>query len=345
MKKKITIDDIAKKLEVSKTAVSFALNGKAREKLISTELENKILAYVEEVGYKPNHSAQSLRTGKTKLIALMVEDISDPFFSTIARLMEEDAYKKGYKIFYRSTENSLQKTRELIDIFRSMQVDGYIIAPPVGIETELENLIKEGYAVVLFDRTLPGIELNSVTVNNFQGSYMAVRHLIASGYQNIAMITLSSEQIQMADRQRGYKQAIDEINKPYLIKNVIYHDQKENCIAEMIKFFRSHREIDAVFFTTNYIADNGLEAIRNLKLHIPQDIGVVVFDDYNFYRLHSPPVTAVAQPIKEISDQVINMILKLLLSNENKKTVVNVVLSTELVIRQSALLKTTSVLP
>lgn len=344
MKKKITIDDIAKKLNVSKTSVSFALNGKAREKLISTELENKILAYVEEVGYKPNHFAQSLRTGKTKLIALMVEDISDPFFSGIARLMEEDAYKKGYKIFYRSTENNLQKTRELIEIFRNMQVDGYIIAPPLGIEKELKDLIKDGYAVVLFDRTLPGIELNSVTVNNFQGSYLVVKHLIDNGYRNIAMITLLSDQIQMTERVRGYKHAIDEIGKHYLIKEVVYHDRKENGIAEMTKFFRHHRETDAVFFATNYIADMGLEVIRNLDLHIPQEMGVVVFDDYNFYRLHSPPITAVAQPIQEISDQVINMILKLLLNADSKKTLVNVVLSTDLIIRQSAFVKAPSIL-
>ncbi|SDT36545.1 transcriptional regulator, LacI family [Mucilaginibacter mallensis] len=339
MKKKITIDDIARALNVSKTAVSFAINGKASEKLISVELENRIMSYIEEVGYRPNHFAQGLRTGKTKMIAMMVEDISDPFFSAIARLMEEAAYKREYKILYSSTENDHQKTRDLIDAYRGMQVDGYIIAPPLGIENELKGLTDDGYTVVLFDRTLPGIELNSVVVDNYTSSYSAVNYLLNNGYENIAMITLLSEQIQMAERRLGYLSAVTEAGRPYLLKRIAYHDQQEHAIFEIEEFLKAHQQIDAVFFATNYIADSGLEAIRNLMLQIPDDIAVIVFDDDNFYRLHTPSITAIAQPIKEISEQVINMILKLLASPVPARSVNSIVLPTKLMIRNSTLPK------
>ena len=178
MKRKITINDIAKELSISKTSVSFIINGKAREKSISKRLEKKVLAYVNVIGYRPNHFAQGLRTGKTKMIGMLVEDISDPFFSAIARMMEEIAYKKGYKILYSSTENDTQKAKDLIQMYRNRHVDGYIIAPPPGIELELKELEDDGFFVLLFDRTLPDLEISNVTVDNLESSYKAVKHLV-----------------------------------------------------------------------------------------------------------------------------------------------------------------------
>ena len=114
--KKLSIVDIANELKVSKTTVSFILNGRAKEKRIGEDLVERVTKYVEEVGYKPNSLAKSLRTGKSNTIGLMVEDISNPFFASIARLIEDRAYKNGYKIIYCSTDNDTQKTRELISM-------------------------------------------------------------------------------------------------------------------------------------------------------------------------------------------------------------------------------------
>src|SRR4051812_16165557 len=113
MKKKLSINDIASHLNVAKSTISFILNGKAKEKRISNELTERVLKYVNEMGYKPNQLARSLSTGKTKMICLMVEKISDYFFSHIAFHLEEMAYKSGYKIIYCSTENDPEKTKEL----------------------------------------------------------------------------------------------------------------------------------------------------------------------------------------------------------------------------------------
>lgn len=337
MKKKTTIIDIARDLGISKTTISFVLNGKAREKGISQNQEIKILTYIEKIGYKPNVFAQSLRTGKTKTIGMMVEDISDPFFSSIARSMEEIAYKRGYKILYSSTENNTQKAKDLIQLYRNRQVDGYIIAPPPGIEHDIKVLLEDKFAVVVFDRTLPGIEVDNVLVNNYQSSYQATKHLIENGYLNIAMVTLDSDQSQMMDRQLGYEKALDECDRPGRVMKIIYRDNDVDNIKEIQEFLNSNTEIDAVFFATNYIADNGLEAIRNLKLGIPQNIGVVVFDDDRLFRLFSPSITAIVQPIKEIAEQVIKLMLILLSNPASKKPVRSILLPTVLKVRESTL--------
>ncbi|EOR93562.1 Transcriptional regulator [Arcticibacter svalbardensis MN12-7] len=338
MKKKLTIGDIAQQLNISKTTVSFVLNGKAREKHISEGLEKKILEHIEKVGYRPNQFAQGLRSGKTKIIGMMVEDISDPFFSTVARLIEESAYKKGYKIIYCSTENDTQKTKDLIQIYRTRQVDGYIIAPPPGIEKELNDLIDDNLPVVLFDRTVPEVDTNNVVVNNYEAAYDAIHHFIQNGYKNIAMVNLDSDQVQMLERQEGYIDALKRIKGKPIIKNILYHDNKENSIKEIQEFLSENRDkIDAVFFATNYIADNGLESIRNLNLHIPQDIGVIVFDDHNLYRLFTPPITAISQPVKEIAENVIHLMLSMLDDSYDSKEVRNIVLKSTLMIRNSSL--------
>src|SRR5882762_9680948 len=149
MSKKLSINDIANELHVAKSTVSFILNGKAKEKRISDELKEK--------GYQPNQLAKSLSTGKTKMICLMVEKISDYFFSHIAFHLEALAYKNGYKIIYCSTENNPEKTRQLINLLRARYVDGYIITPPAGIEPEIKALINDNLPVVLFDRYLPEV--------------------------------------------------------------------------------------------------------------------------------------------------------------------------------------------
>ncbi len=335
MKKKLTIGDIAQQLGISKTTVSFVLNGKAREKLISESLETKILEHIDKVGYRPNQFAQGLRSGKTKIIGMMVEDISDPFFSSVARLIEENAYSRGYKIIYCSTENDTRKTKDLIQIYRTRQVDGYIIAPPPGIEKDINDLIDDNLPVVLFDRTIPDVEANSVVVNNYEGAYDAILHFIQNGYKNIGMVTLESDQVQMMERQEGYVDALKRIKGTPIVKKIVYQDKKENSIKEIENFLSENKQLDAVFFATNYIADNGLESIRNLNLSIPGDIGVIVFDDHNLYRLFTPPITAISQPVKEISEAAINLMLEML-SDDYVPAIQNVLLKSTLMIRNSA---------
>jgi len=335
IKKKISIGDIAKELGVSKTTVSFVLNGKARGNHISEALEKRVLDYIAEVGYQPNQFARGLRTGKTNMIAVLVEDISDPFFSSIARTIEDKAYKKGYKIVCSSTENDPQKAKELIAAFRARQVDGFIIAPPPGIEEEIKALLADNLPVVLFDRYFPAVETDSITVDNYQGTYDAMNYFYECGHKNIGFVTLSSDQMQMHERLNGYMKAADDNKAEYYIKRIGFDQELDSIVTDIKKFLKANKTLDGVFFSTNYLADAGLEAIQSLGLKMPDQLGVIVFDDYHSFRLIDPPITAVDQPTKKISENVISIMLSKLTDPNKQKEKKSVVLPTTLVIRKS----------
>jgi LacI family transcriptional regulator len=336
LKKKLSIIDIAKQLEISPTTVSFVLNGKAKEKRISDELVERVLKHVEKVGYKPNALAQSLRTGKTKIIGLMVENISDPFFSSIARLIEEKAYESGYKIIYCSTDNNPEKTKELIRMFSDRKVDGYIIAPSEGIEDDVMALIDNGFPVVLFDRFFPKYSTDNVIIDNYQSTYNAVAHLVEKGFKNIAFITLDSLQTQMQDRLRGYEDAIADRKLNHHLKEISFNQSQENTLRHIKAFLELRNDIDAVLFATGYLAISGLRAMKQLNLKMPDDLAIVAFDDYDFFELHSPSISAISQPIEEISEKLITILLNKLNAPSNSKNNQSVVLPASLVIRDSS---------
>lgn len=341
MKKKLSIVDIANQLNISKTTVSFIMNGLAQEKRISDEVVEKVLKHVKEVGYKPNSLAKSLRTGKSNTIGLMVEDISNPFFANIARLIEDKAYENGFKLTYCSTDNKTDKTREMIQMFRERHVDGYIIAPPEGLEDDVSSLINEGFPVVLFDRYLPNVKTDYVVVDNFFSTYNATKHLINQGNRDkIAFISFTSSQTQLQQRMQGYKMAMNEHNLKCYIKEIVYQPDTSLIIKPILSFLKKHPYLDAVLFGTNHLGTCGLRVIRELRLSIPNDLAVISFDDYEVFQLFQPPITAIAQPIDKIANEIISiMVEKLRHPSPEGTKAQTVMLPTELFIRESSVKK------
>lgn len=337
MKKKLSINDIASQLNVAKSTISFILNGKAKEKRISDELTERVLKYVKEKGYKPNQLAKSLSTGKTKMICLMVEKISDYFFSHIAYYLEELAYKSGYKIIYCSTENDPGKTRELINLFRDRHVDGYIITPPVGIEDDIMELLNDEQPVVLFDRYFKSIETDYVVLDNYHGTYDAVAHLADKKYNHIAFVTLQSEQSQMVDRETGYRDAITKQGLESILLKIPFENSAVETANDIHSFLKENGKIDSIIFATNYLALSGVKAINDLQLQIPGDIGIIAFDDHDIFNVYNPTISAVAQPLEKMAFELFRILLDKL---ENKVPVgqfQQVVISPELIIRRSTI--------
>src|SRR6188768_2928000 len=293
MGKPSSITDIAKRLDISITTVSFILNGKAEEKRISKKLTKKVLKHAKEIGYVANHLAKGLRTGKTHILGLLVEDISNPFFARVAGAIEDIANKQGYKIFYCSSKNDTAKTNELINVFEQRQVDGYIITPVENIQDKIRSLLANKKKIILFDRFFPEIDTSYVVVDNVKGAYIATKHLMEQGYKNIAFVTTYSTQTQMTGRLHGYKKALKEHKLSEYVKQLEFSDDANTMIGEICSFFESQKKVDAVFFATNYLGITGLEAIKRLGLHIPSQLAVVSFDDHDLYRLHTPSITAV----------------------------------------------------
>jgi len=335
--KRHSIKDIASKLNVSVTTVSFVLNGKAKEMRISDLVAKKIIEYTEKINYKPNRVAQSLRTGKSKIIVFMVEDISNFFFAKIARIIEDIAYEKGYKVLFCSNENEDEKSLELIDLFRVLQVDGYIIIPSGGIEDKIASLISENIPVVLFDRYFPGLDTNYVIIDNENASFNATAHLAENKFQNIGFITTDVEQTQMLDRLKGYKMAIKEYN---LNENILQISYKEKVSAigkkDILEFFKTNPKLDSVFFATNYLTQIGLEVIKENFPSLVNEIGIITFDDNDFFKIFNPPISAISQPLFKIGSELMDIMLNLLNDTNKALPPKRVVLKSKLQVRNSS---------
>lgn len=317
--KRVSIKDIARKAGVVPSTVSLVLNGKAKEQRISDEVAEKIRAIALETGYRPLQTAVSLRTGYSKTLGLIVEDISNVFFATLAKAIEEEAYARGYKIVYCSTENDQEKGRELISMLTSQQVDGYLITPTPGMDKEIHSLKRAGKPVVLMDRYFPSLEVPSVLVDNFVGAMMGMKHLLDKGYNSIALITVDIDQIQMQERERGYRTALKESRLPVnedLVFRLPYNSSQEQIVAMICGIVKDHPELDAVFFATNYLGIYGLEAFQKEGRKVPDDIAMVCFDDHDLFRLYSPGITIIRQPIKDIAISAIQLLLHQLATNE-----------------------------
>ena len=332
--KALSIKDIATQANVSITTVSFIINGKAKEKSISEAVIEKVEKIIAESGYKPNQIARSLRTGNSNIIGLIIEDISNSFFSKIARLIEDKAYKRGYKIIYSSTENSVEKAQGLIEMFKSRKVDAYIISPIKGIEQDIQDLINDHKPVILFDRNLPELSTSYVGADHFSASYESIKSFIAEGKKNIALVTTDIQVDQITDRLEGYKKALEDHQIKYdenlVVK--IHFNQNEEETAEQIKQLFETKEIDAVLFATNYLAISGLKVLKSIGKKVGKDLAVIAYDDHEAFELHSPGISTVQQPLEEIAENVIKLILNQL-SSKTEIPAEQIIIPAKLIIR------------
>jgi len=318
MKKRLSISDIAKNLGISVTTVSFILNDKAKEKRISDAMTKRVLDYVSNVGYKPNQLAKSLRTGKTKTLCLLVEDISNSFFSSIAAQLERLAYDAGYHIVYSSMNNDEDRAKELVQLFYDRQIDGFIIAPTAGLREVIQRLLKNKVPIVLFDRMIEGLATNYVVSENLEGAYQGTQSLFRSKKAlRVGFVTINSEQHQMNARLEGYMKAIAEANGEHAIKK-IDRIQDEEIIIDEIKEFIVDNALDGVLFATNYLTISGLKAIKKYKLVINN---IVSFDDNTMFSLVDPPISAIAQDIPEMARQIIKILINEINGEANENLV------------------------
>ena len=334
--KKITIKDIANEARVSISTVSFVLNDKGEKMGISAAVIKKVQDIVEKLNYRPNMTATSLRTGKTKSIGLIVENISNQFFSVLAKVIEEEAVKLGYRVFYCSTDNDDDRAAELIQSLLQANVDGFIITPTERLEKSIDQLLKMKIPVVLIDRYFPEQEVSHVVMNNYEGAYIATELLIEKGRRNIAVINNNSGMIQMQSRENGFIDAMKKagIYNGDLILHIDYHSTEEDKVEEIIRFFENNKSIDGVLFLANYMGLAGLQAFRRMGIKMPEDLSIISYDDHYSFRLHSPSITVVEQPINTIAVKAVDLLMKQI-ANENENVIEKVLQKGKLVIRES----------
>ncbi|WP_431200201.1 LacI family DNA-binding transcriptional regulator [Mucilaginibacter sp. P19] len=342
MMKKISIKDIAKLTDTSITTVSFVLNGKGR---ISKEISKKILDVAQKNGYEPNRMAVGLRTGVSKVIGLIVESIGGPFFGEMAKVIEEEAEKDGYRIIYCSTNNNLQKGKDMIRMLSQQLVDGYIITPMKGLEKDIQNLVDNEKPVVLIDGYFPGTSIPHVLVDNYASAYNAVDCFVRSGYKNIGMVTADLGLIQLNDRSLGYKAALKDNNlkdSSKMFLKVPFDMDKNEGVEAVKAFIVKQKQMDAVFFTTNYLGTMGLQAIKDLKLSIPDDLAVISFDDNEVFSLYPPGITTIQQPTYDIAKSAIDILMAQINTHKLDASKIDLKIPSKLIERGSTLSKATA---
>lgn len=226
-----SLKDIACKLNLSKTTVSWVLSGQGDKKGISAETQSRVLACARSLAYEPNLLARSLNTGVSKTIGLILPSISDTFFAHIADRIESEAEREGYSLMIAGSNSETERENALIRLFRSKKVDGIIIAPADASGCEVGRLAESGCPVVLFDRGLAKTDAGCVVIDNEAGSHALVRHLAARGFRKIAIITTFPHLPTMELRHRGYLRALAEAGlhaDPRLYGEVAYAGYRQH---------------------------------------------------------------------------------------------------------------------
>ena len=335
-KKKITSKDIAQELGISRSVVSFVLNGKNKEMRISDELTKKVLDLVETRNYQTNHIAKSLKTGKTHTIGLIVADIANPFFANIASEIEKEVRKKGYSVFFCSSNENKMNFKFQLENFKNRQVDGLILIPPINSDKILTLLGSQNIPFVIMDRVFENLGANSVNINNHKAAYDATTRLINNGRKKVALINVNNELITMSDRTNGYIDAIADNGmeaNPNLLQQLKYSNVAEHVNEAVNKVIMNNA--DAIIFTTNKLGVQGVQAIGNKGKRIPEDIAVISFDDTSAYAVAKTSITAIKQPVAQMCKEAVRIIMKSIDKSESNIDTEQVILDASFIIRES----------
>ena len=312
MEKRVSLKDIAKQVGVSTALVSYVLNNQ-KENRISKTVAQKIRETAEKLNYRPNHIAKSLKTRKTFTIGLIVADIANAFFSTLARIIEDEAEKNGYTVIFGSSDESAKRSQKLIDVLLDRQVDGLIIAPAEDTEAQIKKLQASGVPLVLIDRLFPSLNVNYVGVNNYDAAYQCGIHLVEAGRKRIGIIGFKTNLIHLQDRRRGFLAALRDqgitVHKSQ-IREVALEATKEEVEENLQHLLTGPDPVDALFFASNKLSTIALKLINRLPLRVPTDLAVCSFDQSDATELFYAPLTHIRQPLLQMGQEAVRILLQ-----------------------------------
>jgi LacI family transcriptional regulator len=336
MNKKVSLKDVARHIGVSTALVSYVINHKEKEARVSDKMVMKIRKAVTELNYQPNLIAKSLKSGKTNTIGLIVADISNPFFSNIARIIEDEAKKEGYIVIIGSSDENTEKSQDLINVFLNRQVDAFIIAPAENTELQIADLQKKNIPVVLIDRYFPNAKINSVHIDNFKAAYRAVEHLTINGRKKIAIVAYDTSLSHMQERKNGYKAALKNKGirfRSEWLKNISYHNIEKEVAIAMKELLALVPKIDAVFFTTNTLAIEGLKIICQSDIKVPEDLAIIAFDESDAFDFFYSPLSYISQPLADMGKEAVKLAIEKIRCNDKKYR--TILVKEKLVLRKS----------
>jgi LacI family transcriptional regulator len=330
----VTIKDVARAAGVSITTVSHTINGTRR---VSEELSARVMQAMEELEYRPNVLARSLRVGQTKTIGLIIPDNSNLFFAEIARAIEDTGYQNGYSVILCNSDGQAEKQQRYIHTLVDKQVDGIVFISSGETPVDLQYVTDNNIEVVVVDREAPYVSADVVLVDNELAGYQATRHLIELGHRYIACVSVPPDLNPIARRVDGYRRAMHEagIELPpdYQVGGDTQIESGERAANRLLHL---EPRPSAVFVCNDMMAIGAMRAARLIGVRIPEDLSIVGFDDIALARAMCPALTTMSQPIAEMARVATELLIRRMQGDLRTAERQRIVLTAQLVMRESS---------
>ncbi|MCJ7519802.1 MAG: LacI family transcriptional regulator [Anaerolineaceae bacterium] len=301
-----TIHDVAKKAGVAPITVSRVINNSG---YISDKTRKNVEAVITELGYVPNILARSLRSKRTNTLALVFTDITNPFFTILARGVEDTASSAGFNVIFCNTDESQEKEDNYIQLLLQKQVDGILLVP-AGSKTKSIRVIQEqNTPLVILDRHVSNSNVDIVRGDSEGGAYQLTKFLIDLGHRRITIISGPRDVSTAEDRLLGYKRAMEEFGLNENIQSYYGSFSQASGFELTRKIFLHDPKPTALFAANNLMAIGALKALREIGLIVPDDVALVSFDDIPENLSIFPFMTVVAQPSYELGKRATELLI------------------------------------
>jgi LacI family transcriptional regulator len=313
-----TIRDVAKLSGVSVATVSRVIN---QNGYVNKDTETKVRKSMELLKYKPNTVARALANKKTESLALIVPDITNPFFPELAKAIEDTARSFGYSIILTSSEVNGDKNINYLEILINRYIDGIICSSNEIPEADINHLQKSGIPIVALDRAVNSKGIASIRVNNYDGGIMAVQHLLSIGCKKIAHISGPFHINTSLERYRGYVDTLEKVQlfHPSLIVEGDF--TIESGIKNTYSLIEKYPDIDGIFTANDLMAVGVLKALIRLGKKVPEDIALIGFDGITLGTAIEPEISTIAQPIYDIGSLAVHKLISLIKNQHNTEEI------------------------
>jgi len=331
----VTIYDVAKIANVSPMTVSRVINNTGR---ISPQTRARIKRILDELNYVPNHTARSLVLQQTKVLFLLITDITNPFYTTLSRGAEDAARKNGYRLLFGNSDETIDKEGEYINTILSSRVDGVLLAPAGDASLpNLQRLIAQDVPFVLLDREVPGIDADLILGDSKEGARTLVDHLYQLGHRRIAMVngasTISSARQRLQGFLEGMKLNDLKVEESYLHESSFKALDDDSNIEAWLKQMEPFPT--AIIAGNNVLAIQSIRTLHRLGFRVPDDISVVGFDDLGPYSEIDPFLTVISQQAYQFGYIGAQMLIDRLQNREHNEPLKKIVLPSELHVHRS----------
>lgn len=327
---------LSQRVGLSPGTVSRILSGKGDQFRISKTTQERVLRAAKKLGVQPNQLARSLRLKTTRTIGLLIPDISNSFFSELARHIGKQARAAGYSVLLADAEESTAVEAECAKVLYSRRIDGLIVAPVGGEAAHLIQLRAQGLPITQVDRVFASLKATSITTDNTAGVQEAVRHLVQRGRRRIACLQGEPNSSVNIARVRGYKAGLAAAGIPFRADWLVGNSYlPPSDWTEVKQLLETRDRPEAILALGNILALTALRIAQEMELTIPQDLAVVSFDDAPWAPLTMPSLTTIAQPVAELGVRAFQELL-VAMARRKSSEAKQIVLPARLIVRHSS---------